>query len=120
VPRISGGKGWDFWFYVALEDTKWVPRLPPSILCSHCYIVFPWFRLRKGDKGVEALQRASRTNSDHDLVEEFIVCGVWPLAHGWGLGTVKLRPMPFLNNWMELSLAFAIELRGRDAVTFVR
>jgi hypothetical protein len=35
------GNWWDFWFYMALEDIEGVPGLPPSILCSHCYIVFP-------------------------------------------------------------------------------
>jgi hypothetical protein len=59
-------------------------------------------------------------SSGRDLVEEFIVCGVWPLAHDWDLGTVKLRLMPFLENRMVLSPAFAIELQGRDVATFVR
>jgi hypothetical protein len=45
---------------------------------------------------------------------------VWPLAHGWKVGEVKLWPMPFLKNHMVLSPAFAIELRGRDVATFVR
>jgi hypothetical protein len=48
-----------------------VPRLPPSILCSHCYIAFPQFKLKKGDKNEDALWRAARTSSDHGLVEEF-------------------------------------------------
>jgi hypothetical protein len=59
-------------------------------------------------------------SSDRDLVEEFVACGVWPLAHDWDLGEVKLRPMPFLNNLMVQSPAFTIELRGRDEVAFVR
>jgi hypothetical protein len=75
------GNWWDFWFYVASEDIKWVPRLPPSILCSNCYVAFPQFKLKKGDKSEEALRRAARTSSDRDLVEEFVACGVWPLAH---------------------------------------
>jgi hypothetical protein len=61
---------------VALEDTEGVPGLPPSILCPHCYIAFSRFRLKKGDKGEDALRRAARTISGRDLVEEFIACGV--------------------------------------------
>jgi hypothetical protein len=30
----------------------------------------------------DALRHASKTCSGHDLVEEFIAYGVWPLAHG--------------------------------------
>jgi hypothetical protein len=93
------------------EDTEGVPELPSSILCSHYYIAFLRFKLKKGDKGGDALHRVARTSSGRNLVEEFIACGVWPLAHGWDLGTINLRPMPFLDNRMVLSLAFAIELR---------
>jgi hypothetical protein len=57
--------------------------------------------------------------SDRELVEEFIACGVWLLAYGLDLGAVKLCPMSFLDNRMVLSLAFAIELRGRNAVAFI-
>jgi hypothetical protein len=32
------------------------------------------------------------------FVEEFVAYGVWPLAHGWGLGKVKLRPIHFLGD----------------------
>jgi hypothetical protein len=99
--------------------TKGVPRPPPSVLCSHCYIVFPWFKLKKGDKGEDVLRYAARTSSGHNLVEEFIACRMWPLTHGWDLGIVKPHPMPCLNNQMVLSPAFAIEPRGRDATTFV-
>lgn len=44
------GNWWGFLFYVTLEDTEGVPGLPPSILCSHCYIVFPRFKLKNGIK----------------------------------------------------------------------
>jgi hypothetical protein len=54
----------------------------PSILFSHCYVAFPRFKLKKGDKDEEALRRVARTRSGRDLVEEFVACGVWPLAHG--------------------------------------
>jgi hypothetical protein len=72
----------DFWFYVTIEDTKGVSGLPPSILCSHCNIAFPQFKLKKGDKGEDALRRVARMSSCRDLVEGFIACGVWPLVHG--------------------------------------
>jgi hypothetical protein len=91
------GKLWDFWFYVTLKDAEGIPGLPPSILCSHCYIAFPQFKLKKGDVNKDVVHRASKISSGRDLVEEFIVCGVWPLAHGWDVGEVRLRPMPFLK-----------------------
>ena len=75
------GNWWDHWFYVTLKDTEGVPGLPPSILCSHCYVTFPQFELRKVDANEDALCRTSRTSSRCDLVEEFIACGVWPLEH---------------------------------------
>jgi hypothetical protein len=71
-----------------------------SIPCSQCYVALPQFKMMKGDKGEEALRRTTRMSSDRNFVEEFVACGVWPLAHDWDLGEVKLRPMPFLNNRM--------------------
>lgn len=59
-------------------------------------------------------------SSGRDLVEEFIACGVWPLAHDWEVGEVKLWPMLFLKNQMVLSPTFVVELWGQDATTFVR
>jgi hypothetical protein len=53
-------------------------------------------------------------------VEEFIACGVWPLAHGWALGKIAPRRMPTLGGQLVRSLAFAVELREQDAVAFVR
>jgi hypothetical protein len=43
---------------------------------------------------------------------------VWPLVHGWYLGEVKIRPMPFLGDRMVQSPT--IELRGQDAAAFIR
>jgi hypothetical protein len=43
----------------------------------------------------DALRRASKASSGLDLVEQFIACGVWLLAHDWEVGEVKLRPVPF-------------------------
>jgi hypothetical protein len=114
------GNWWDFWFYVTLKDAEGVSGLPPSILCSHCYIVFPWFKLKKGDVNEDALRCASKMSTGRDLVEGFIACGVWPLVHGWDVGKVKLRLIPFLKGQQVLSPSFNIELRGRDAASFVR
>jgi hypothetical protein len=68
----------------------------------------------------DALWRTAKTSSGRNLVEEFIACVVWPVAHGWDVGEVKLCPMPFLNNQMVQSPAFAIELCLLDVVAFVR
>lgn len=54
----------------------------PYIMCSHCYVAFPQYKVKKGDGGEEALRHAARLSSGRDLVEEFVACGVWPLAHG--------------------------------------
>jgi hypothetical protein len=66
VPCVKNkwGNWWDFWFYVAQEDVEGVPRLPPSILCSHCYVAFPQFKVKKGDKSEEALRHVARLCSD--------------------------------------------------------
>jgi hypothetical protein len=68
-----------------------LPGLPPTILCSHCYVAFPRFEVAEDDKDEGALRYAARMSSGHDLVEEFISYGVWPLAHGWVLGEVCPR-----------------------------
>jgi hypothetical protein len=53
------------------------------------------------------------------LVEEFIACGVWPLAHGCALGNIAPRRMPTLGGQLVRSPAFAVDLRGRDATAFM-
>lgn len=53
-------------------------------------------------------------------MEEFIAYIVWPLAHGWDVGEVKLRLMPFLKGRQVLSPAFNIELQDWDVVDFVQ
>jgi hypothetical protein len=70
------GNWWDFWFYVALGDVEGLSALPPSILCSHCYVAFPQLKVKKGDRNEEALFDAARLSSDRDKVEEFVSCGV--------------------------------------------
>jgi hypothetical protein len=59
-------------------------------------------------------------SSGRDLVEEFINCGVWSLAHGWGLGEIRPCRMPTLGDKMVRSPAFVVDLRGRDAAAFVQ
>jgi hypothetical protein len=114
------GNWWYFWFYVARGDVEWLPTLPPTILCSHCYVAFPHFKVKKGDRNEEALRYATRLSSDRDLVEEFVACGVWSLTHGWDLGEVRPRRMPTLGDKMVRGLAFIVYLQGRDAAAFVR
>lgn len=77
---------WDFLFYVVTKDAGGIPRLPPTI---------SQFKVRKGDVDEDVVPRASKMSSCQDLVEELIACGVWPLAHGWEVGEVKLCLMPF-------------------------
>jgi hypothetical protein len=62
----------------------------------------------------------SRTSSGRDLVEEFVVYGVRPLARGWALGEVCPRQMPSRGGMLVRSLAFALDLHGRDPAVFVR
>jgi hypothetical protein len=42
------------------------------------------------------------------------------LAHGWALGEVCPRQMPYLGEKQVRSPAFALDLRGRDPAAFVR
>jgi hypothetical protein len=113
------GNWWDFWFYVAPGDVEGLPALPPTILCSHCYVIFPHFKVKKGDRNEEALCYAAWLSNDWDLVEEFVPCGMWSLAHGWDVGEVRPRRKPTLGDQMVRSPGFAIELRGQDAAAFV-
>jgi hypothetical protein len=66
-------------------------------MCSHCYVAFPLFEVAEDDRDEGALRCAARMSSGHNLVEEFIGYGVWPLAHGWALGEVCPRQMPSLG-----------------------
>jgi hypothetical protein len=118
--RNKWGNWWDFWFYVAPGDVEGLSSLPLAILCSHYYMAFPRFEVAKEDEDEGALRYAARLSSGRDLVEEFIAYGVWPLAHGWALGEVTPRRMPILGSQMVQSPAFAVDLRGRDAASFVR
>jgi hypothetical protein len=113
--RNKWGNWWDFWFYVAPGDVKGLPILPPAILCSHCYVAFPRFEVAEEDEDEGALRHFARLSSGHDLVEEFIAYGVWPLAHGWVLCDVTPRRMPTLSGQLVRSPAFVVDLVGRNA-----
>jgi hypothetical protein len=118
--KSKWGNLWDFWFYVAPGDVKKLPALPPAILCSHSYVAFPQFKVKKGGRNEETLRYTAQLSSGRDLVEEFVACGVWPLAHGWDMGDVRPRPMPTLGDQIVRSPAFTTNLWGRDAAAFVR
>jgi hypothetical protein len=105
---------------VAPGDVEGLPSLPSAILCLQCYVAFPQFKMAKGGQDKEALRYVACLSSGRDLVEEFIACGVWPLAHGWALGEIIPRRMPTLGDKLVRSPAFAVDLHGRDATTFVR
>ena len=51
-------------------------------------MAFPHFEVVEEDQDKGALRYAARLSSGRDLVEEFIACGVWPLARGWDLGEI--------------------------------
>jgi hypothetical protein len=89
-------------------------------MCSHCYVVFPPFEVAEDDGDEGALWCAACMSSGHDLVEEFIGYGVWPLAHGWALGEVCPRQMPSLGEQLVRSPAFALDLCSHDPAVFVR
>jgi hypothetical protein len=118
--RNKWGNWWDYWFYVSGGEVKDLPGLPTAIMCSHCYVAFPPFEVAEDDEDEGALRYAARMSSGHDLVEEFIGYGVWPLAHGWVLGEVCPRQMPTLGEQLVRSPTFALDLRGRNPSAFVR
>jgi hypothetical protein len=72
------------------------------------------------DEDEGALRHAARLGSGHDLVEEFIAYGVWPLAHGWVLGEVTPCWMLTLGGQLVRSPTFMVDLRDRNAAVFVR
>jgi hypothetical protein len=60
-------------------------------------VAFPDFEVEEEDQYEGALRYAAHLSSGRDLVEEFIACGVWPLAQGWTLGEITPRRMPTLG-----------------------
>jgi hypothetical protein len=91
-----------------------------AVMCSHHYVAYPQFEVAEDDEDEGALCCAARMSSGHDLVEEFVGYGVWPLAHGWALGEVCPREMPSRGGQLVRSPAFALDLRGRDPAAFMR
>jgi hypothetical protein len=114
------GNWYDYWFYVSGAEVKDIPGIPAAVMCSHCYVAFPPFKVAGDDRDEGALRCAARMSSGRDLVEEFIGYGVWPLVHGWALGKVCPHQMPSLGGQQVRSPAFALDLRGRDPAAFVR
>jgi hypothetical protein len=122
VPCVCNkwGNWWDYWFYVSGSEIEDLSGLPVAVMCSHCYVAFPQFEVAEDDEDEGAIWCAARMSSGRDLVEEFIGYGVWPLAHGLVLGEVCPRQMPTLGQQLVRSLAFSLDLRGRDPAAFVR
>jgi hypothetical protein len=118
--RNKWGNWNEFWFYVAEGIVEGHKGLPVSEMCSHFYSAYPPFEVAEDDVDEGALRYAAGQSSGRDLVEEFVAYGVWPLAHGWALGEVCPRQMPFRGGEMVRSPAFALNLRNRDAAAFVR
>jgi hypothetical protein len=73
-----------------MEESEGAPRLPPSIMCSHCYVAFPQFKVKKENANEVSFCHVPWLSSGQNLVEEFIACRVWSLNHGRGVGEVKL------------------------------
>jgi hypothetical protein len=118
--RNKWGNWWEFWFYVAEGTVEDHPGLPVAEMCSHYYSAYPQFEVAEEDENEEALRCAARMSSGHDLVEEFVGYGVWPLARGWAVGEVCPRQMPSRGGMLVRTPAFALDLHGRDPAAFVR
>jgi hypothetical protein len=110
----------EFWFYVAEGTVEGHEGLPVSAMCSHFYSAYPPFEVEEGDEDEGALRCAAGLSSGRNLVEEFVAYGVWPLAHGWALGEVCPRQMPFHGGRVVRSPAFALNLQNRDPAAVVR
>jgi hypothetical protein len=118
--RNKWGNWNELWFYVAEATVEGHEGLPVSEMCSHYYSAYPPFEVAEEDADEGALRCAAGQSSGRDLVEEFVAYGVWPLAHGWALGEVCPRQMPFHGGRVVRSPAFALNLRNRDPTAFVR
>jgi hypothetical protein len=117
--RNKWGNWHEFWFYVAEGTVEDHPGLPVAEMCSHYYSAYPPFEVAEEDADEGALRCAAGLSSGRDLVEEFVVYGVWPLAHGWALGEVCPRQMPSHGGKLVRSPAFTLDLHSRDPAAFV-
>jgi hypothetical protein len=118
--RNKWGNWHEFWFYVAEGTVEDHPGLPVAEMCLHYYSAYPQFEVAEEDTNEGALRCAAGLSSRHDLVEEFVAYGVWPLAHGWVLGEVCPRQMSSRSGMLVRSPAFALDLHSRDPAAFVR
>jgi hypothetical protein len=118
--RNKWGNWNEFWFYVTKGTVEGHEGLPVSAMCSHFYSAYPPFEVAEEDEDEGALRCAAGLSSGRDLVEEFVAFGVWPLAHGWALGEVCPRRMPFHGGREVRSPAFALSLQSRDPAAVVR
>lgn len=80
--------------------------------------------MREGYVDEVSLKRTKIMCSGHDLVEEFVAYGVWPLSHGWILEEVVRRVLSLKSKIIKreivvLSPAFVVSLDRRDGATFV-
>jgi hypothetical protein len=91
------GNWWNFWFYIHMKEGEGAPSLPLSIMCSHCYVAFPQFKVKKDNAYEGAFRNEVELSSGQYLIEEFISCKVWPLSYRWEVREVKLWPVPSLK-----------------------
>lgn len=61
------------------EDTICWPKA--SEMVPHWYTTLSRYEV-EGDRDKVTFHRASINSSGRNLVEEFLVCGIWPLSHG--------------------------------------
>jgi hypothetical protein len=120
VPKISGATGGT----TGSRFQRLKSKTTQGSLLPLCALIIMWhtrhLKWRRMMRMKRALRIAARTSSGRDLVEEFIGYGVWPLAHGWALGEVCPREIPFLGGRKVQSPLFALDARGRDPAAVVR
>jgi hypothetical protein len=45
--RNKWGNWWDFWFYVSKSEVEDHLGLPVAVMCSHYYVAYPQFEVRR-------------------------------------------------------------------------
>jgi hypothetical protein len=99
--RNKWGNWWEFWFYVVEGTVEDHLGLPVGEMCSHYYSAYPQFEVAEEDADEGALRCAAGMSSGRDLVEEFVVYGVWPLERGWALGAGQSMTSPDAFPWRD-------------------